>query len=338
MRFSPNQLRRFLVTLATIAIGLAVLVAALVIVGEQGMPARAGTSDTSAGATTTKSDAAGGSQAASTTALASQHGAPLDAYQGLASWVDLYDAKAWRNPEWAVSDMASHGVRTLFIETGNFHSPQPVMNADLLRRFIVAAHAKNMRIVAWYLPNMKPGSVDYARIMQAVQLRTADGQTFDSFALDIESSVISSPAMRNRSLEALSLKIRALVGPTYPLGAIIPSPMGLRKNHGVWSNFPYTMLAGIYDVFVPMGYYTYHGNSYASACTDAMGNVSIIRAQPGCSTVPIHLIGGIAENSRASQAQAFALAVHRSGCIGASLYGWAGTSPGEWAAMSTIGH
>ena len=186
------------------------------------------------------------------------------------------------------------------------------------------------------LPNMKPGSVDYARVKAAVRLKTADGQTFDSFALDIESSAIGSEAMRNRGLKQLSAKIRTLVGPTYPLGAIIPSPVGLRRPHSVWGNFPYSMLPRYYDIFVPMGYYTFHGRGAKSAYTDASQNLSILRSQPGCSAVPVHLIGGIAEDSSTGQVQGFAQAVREGGCLGASLYGWAGTSSAAWRAMASI--
>ena len=266
----------------------------------------------------------------------SPHGAPLDAYQGLASWVDVYDTPAWRDPAAAVRNMQRHGVRTIFVQTSHYNTPTPFFNVKQLRKFIAEGHANGMRVVAWYLPNMKPGSVDFKRVEAAVRLRTADGQAFDSFALDIESSAIDSEAMRNRGLKALSLKMRRLVGPAYPLGAIIPAPVDLRKTNGVWHSFPYTMLAETYDVFLPMGYYTFHGGGARSAYTDARANLRILRSQPGCAQTPIHLIGGIAEKSSTGQVQAFAQAVREGNCLGASMYGWAGTTPAAWRALQKI--
>jgi hypothetical protein len=268
--------------------------------------------------------------------LTSPRGAPLDAYRGLASWVDIYDTPAWRDPTAAIEDMQRHGVRTLFVQTTHFNAPDPFFNKKALLEFISAGHAHGMKVVAWYLPNMKPGSVDYPRVVAAIKLRTADGQAFDSFALDIESNAIHNEWERNAGLEALSKKIRAYAGPTYPLGAITPAPIGLVKVNSVWHNFPYTMVARYYDVFLPMGYWTYHGHSAAIARRDTRYNIALIRSKPGCEAIPIHVIGGEAESATNGQVQAFATAVREGGCVGASLYGWAGTTPPMWKTMSTI--
>ena len=197
--------------------------------------------------------------------------------------------------------MASHGVRTLYLETGNSRSKGMLFKEELLGQFITAAHARDIKVVAWYLPDLKDLNLDYARATAAIQFRTADGQKFDSFALDIESGAVKSQQARNRALMSLSQQIRSAVGRSYPLGAIIPSPVGLSRKGSYWSKFPYADLAGIYDVFLPMGYYTYHGNGAKLAYSDTVGNVRILRSKKGCSTIPIHLIGGEAEKSSAAE-------------------------------------
>ena len=159
---------------------------------------------------------------------------------------------------------------------------------------------------------------------------------FDSFTLDIESGAISSVGARNKALESLSARIRGLVGATYPLGACIPSPTGLAKKGSYWGAFPYTMLAAKYDVFVPMSYYTYHGKGATAARADTLSNVRILRAQKGCSQTPIHLIGGIAENSSAAEVGAFVSAANETHCIGASFYSWPATTSGDWKALAAI--
>lgn len=263
-------------------------------------------------------------------------GPSLDAYRGLGSWVDIYDDRAWNDPAAAVRDMARRGVRTLFVETANSRSAWALKDPAALSTFIREAHSHRMRVVAWYLPDMQRASVDLDRIARAIRFRASDGQKFDSFALDIESDAIASVTARNRALESLSHKIRGLVGRSYPLGAIIPSPVGLSKKQGYWDAFPYTMLAQTYDVFVPMSYYTYHGRGYAAAYADTIANVRILRAQQGCSKVPIHLIGGIADNSSPSEVQAFVRAERETRCFGASLYGRAGTSSGHWQQLRAV--
>jgi hypothetical protein len=228
-------------------------------------------------------------------------------------------------------------VKTLYLETGNSRSDGELFKPAQLSEFITAAHARDMKVVAWYLPDLVDMTKDYARINAAIQFRTSGGQKFDSFALDIESGAIKSQKPRNRALLKLSRQIRAATGASYPLGAIIPSPVGLSKKGSYWGTFPYTDLAPIYDVFVPMGYYTYHGDGAALALSDTLGNARILRSKPGCSAVPIHMIGGVAEKSSTAEVQAFVRGTQESGCIGASLYSWPGTKAGAWSALKGVG-
>jgi hypothetical protein len=277
------------------------------------------------------------SGASSTTSVGSSAATrTIAAYRGLGSWVDIYDAKAWKDPAAAVADMAANGVRTIYIETANSHSTSAFNHPVQIEQFIQEAHAHGMSIVAWYLPYLKSEALDLGRVTQAIQFRTADGQSFDSFALDIESSAVKPLSARIAALESLSAKIRAVAGPAYPLGGIIPSPVGLARKTGYWNDFPYAMVARYYDVILPMGYYTYHGKGAHAAHADAVGNIRIIRDQPGCASIPIHLIGGLAEGSNGAEVAAFAKAAGETGCIGASLYGWAGTSAAEWQALRVI--
>jgi hypothetical protein len=257
----------------------------------------------------------------------------LDAYRGMATWVSIYDRRAWADPTAAVADMAGHGVQTIFIQTGNSSSKGTVYDPSAQLAFISAAHARGMRIGAWYLPDMVDVAYDYDRIAQAVALKTADGQGFDSFALDIESTKIGDLSARDAALGVLVSEVRALVGAAYPLGAIVPPPVGIAKRAGFWNDFPYGQVARTFDVLMPMDYYTYQVKGAAAVAADVSANVRLLRAEPGCAGMPIHLIGGMAAKSTAAEAKAFADAAVVSGCIGASLYSWSGTTPAEWSAF-----
>jgi hypothetical protein len=260
----------------------------------------------------------------------------LDPYRGLASWVDLYDTRAWSDPAAAVRDMASHGVRTIFIQTANYSSTSGIVHPEALRTFIVEAHARHMYVVAWYLPDLKPTAKDYGRVAEATDFSAGFGQSFDSFALDIEATVVKSETQRNTALTALTDLIRAHVGRGYALGAIIPPPLAISKQKGYWNAFPFAMLAKSYDVFLPMHYYTYDIHTAATTYTSTLANMKFLRAQPGCAKIPVHMIGGISEKSSTAQVQAFVRAVGETGCIGASMYGWAGTSAKEWQALDVV--
>ena len=262
--------------------------------------------------------------------------APVIAYRGLGTWVDMYDTRAWDDPAAAVADMQRHGVRTLFLETSNYHWPSALNRPKAMGALIEAAHARGLRVVAWYLPGFNDPSKDYKRSMAAIDYRSATGQKFDSFSLDIEASIVKDVAVRNSRLRSLSKRIRAAVGASYALGACIPSPAGMAMHTSYWPRFPYRMLAGIYDVFVPMGYYTYHGDGYAHAYSETRDNIRIIREKTGRPTVPIHVIAGDAAKSSGGETTGYVRALRENGALGGSMYDWATTSDASWRALANV--
>src|SRR5205823_2779912 len=187
----------------------------------------------------------------------------LDAYRGLGTWVDIYDKHQYYDPPTAVAQMAAKGVRTLYLETANYHSKKDLVFPIEVDRIIDAAHANGMRIVAWYLPSFNNPKRDLRRSLAAIQRTTSTGGHFDSFGLDIEAEVVSDVSLRTQRLLQLSSEIRAAVGPSYPLSAIIPSPKNMQARPDFWPGFPYRQLTRFYDVFQPMSYYTFRTNTAA---------------------------------------------------------------------------
>jgi hypothetical protein len=261
---------------------------------------------------------------------------PIMAYRGLGAWVDLFDSAYWNDPAAAISGMAAHGVRTLYIETSNFQWSSDLNKPAVLSELIVQAHAHGMKVVAWYLPQLKDIAFDLRRCKAALGFRTADGQRFDSFGLDIEDSSVTPVSTRTSRLLALSDQLRTAVGSRYPLGAIIPSPTGMTIHASFWPNFPYKQLAAIYDVMVPMGYYTYHVHGYTKVFAETARNFTIIREQTGDPRIPIHVIGGMAGNSSAAEIQAYARCVRQYGGLGASLYDYATTKANAWQFLHLV--
>jgi hypothetical protein len=265
--------------------------------------------------------------------------ASVDCYRGLGTWVDMWDVKAYDDPAAALKHMKAHGVRTLYLETANYHMPAgsaTIHRPADVARLIEEAHARGIKVVAWYLPGFKDPAKDYRRSMAAIRFRTPSGQRFDSFTLDIEASVVKDVSLRNSRLRTLSERIRAAVGTSYPLGACIPSPAGMAMHTSYWPGFPFKMLAGIYDVFVPMGYYTYHGDGYANAYRDTRANIRIIREQTGRPGVPIHVIAGESSKSSGSETTAYVRALREHGALGGSMYDWPGTNDASWRALKNV--
>jgi len=249
--------------------------------------------------------------------------------------VDVYDHRAWAQPERTVETMSMVGVATLYLQTGNYRRAEDVVRPDLVARFITAAHDRGINVVAWYLPSLADSGRDFRRTMRAIRFRTVDGDGFDSFALDIEARVVRSPSRRTARLLRLATSIRRAVGPSYALGAIVPSGRRMRLDPGYWPAFPYQGLARSFDVFLPMTYFAY-GPSGARGRSDTLYDVALIRRGTRNAAAPIHVIGGLASLARASEVNAFASTALACGALGMSLYDFLGTRADQWATLSRV--
>jgi hypothetical protein len=232
--------------------------------------------------------------------------------------------------------MAGVGVETLYIETSNSRQAKDVVHASAIGRLVEAAHASGMDVVAWYLPYLTKPARDLRRSLAAVRFRSQHGQRFDSFALDIESSAVANVSVRTTRLLAVSRSLRRAVGRNYALGGIIPSPRGMQLLPRYWPGFPYRALAGTYDVFLPMSYFSYRAKGAQATHDYTARNVGIIRAATGRPGVAIHMIGGVASGSSTGEVRAFVRAARECDVEGASLYDYVTTGGGQWRELTAL--
>lgn len=266
---------------------------------------------------------------------AGQSSRARSAYAGLGTWLDIYATPSWAHPQREVAAMARDGVRTLYLQTGNYEQSADLVRPQPLGRFIDAAHAAGMRVVAWYLPSFLYPAQDTRRALAAIRFRSARGERFDSFALDIEASLVRSVPLRSKRLLQLSARLRAAVGHRYTLGAIIPSPVGIRRHRHYWPHFPYRPLARSYNVFLPMAYATDAGvRGIGATRAYNTADVAIIRTRTGKPHVPIHLIGGLANAMGANEIAGFMGAVADCAPLGYSLYAYSVTRQETWKALA----
>ena len=261
----------------------------------------------------------------------------LAAFQGLGAWIDLYDPGLLARPEATVTSLARRGVRTLFLETSNYQMPHPVMNRDAVGRYVEASHAAGIRVVAWYVPGFVDMGMDLERSLAAIRFRTPAGQSFDGFGMDIEATRVPEYWERSRRAVALSRRVRAAVGRDYPLGAIVLPPPLLDYNPSYWPGFPFRDLGRIYDVFLPMGYWTFRYRGPEAAYAFTRASIEGIRRRSGRPAVPIHPIGGIADRAGGDAGRAFVRAVREFGAVGASLYDVGTSNDADWSAMADVG-
>ncbi|MFP5298301.1 MAG: hypothetical protein ACLGHL_04870 [Actinomycetota bacterium] len=248
-------------------------------------------------------------------------------YRGLGTWVDMYDADVWKTPEEAVLEMQARGVRTLYLQTANWHKPKasPMFKPSKVGRFIDAAHAAGITVVGWYVPGFRNLDKDRKRTKYALEFQSATGQTFDSFAMDIESTAVRNIDKRNEQTAALSRWIRRKVGPGYALGGIVPDVQSL-----YWPNFPYYKVGKFYDVVMPMAYYSYRVSGKSAVYNYVSENVDQIRSRTADPSIRIHPIGGIGGETTRREARGYVNAVVDAGVMGGSYYDFPITAEREW--------
>lgn len=257
------------------------------------------------------------------------------AYRGLGTWIDIYDELPYRRPRLVVADIASRGVKTIYLETANYHRPadprRKIWAPAVVATIIEAAHRRGMRVVAWYLPSFVDLDHDFARARAAIAFRTPNGERFDSFALDIESDKVRSLETRNRRMAALSQRLSDSLPPNYPIAAILPE-----AGAKYWPNFPYEVVARHYDAFLPMAYYTFRTSGYINVRRWLGNNVREIRLKTGNPAAPIHLIGGISEDASAREVEALVDEANYRRVIGAGMYSWDGATDAHWRKLTRL--
>ena len=73
--------------------------------------------------------------------------ASADVFQGLGTWIDVYDTSLYASPNAVAARLAGRGVRTAWVETANDRSTTDVVDPTGLGRFVDALHARGIRVV-----------------------------------------------------------------------------------------------------------------------------------------------------------------------------------------------
>jgi hypothetical protein len=255
-------------------------------------------------------------------------------YRGLGTWIDAYDfspqyqAKGGPpavTPE-SMDDLADNGVRTLYLQAAkdDSRSPGDLVNPEILGPMLIRAHARGIRIVAWYLPKFYDLDSDMRRFVAMRDFR-ADGEGFDGIGNDIEwTKDVPNAAERNVRLIELSRRLREAMG-SAALSAIPLPPVLIETiNPKYWPNFPWRELAPMYDVWMPMAYWTFRTQSsgYRDAYRYTEENVRRLRNNLGLPGAAVHPVGGTDNKSNDNDYRGFVRACIDSGSIGGSIYDW----------------
>jgi hypothetical protein len=260
-------------------------------------------------------------------------------YAGQAAWVDAFDfgrayQRAGARPPITpadVDDMAAHGVRTLFIQAARADSRQPdgFVDRALTAEFLVRAHRDGMRVVGWYLPTFADVNGDLLRLTAIARFNVL-GHRFDGLAVDIEDvDTVMDVDTRNQNLVELSRRLRAEAGGE-TVGAIVMPPVLTEVvNPNRWPNFPWPQLAPLYNVWLPMSYWTFRSeqSGYHDGYTYSAESIRRLRADLANPSALVHGIGGIGDTATSDEIMRFVQSLFDEHAIGGSLYDWNAMPP-----------
>lgn len=256
------------------------------------------------------------------------------AFSGNGAWVDVYDWSPTFTKGAAsfgpadVDALADRGVQVLYIQTSRWNVPDDVLDPVLLRSIVARAHAAKMRVIGWYLPTFADPLADLRRFgaMRSVGV--------DGIAVDIEDTTVDL-ATRNERLVLESALLRWWL-PDTPLAAVVLPPVVTDViNPRYWPQFPWARLAPLYDVWMPMSYWTNRTaeSGYRDAYRYTAENVDRLRANLGRPKAPVSVVGGIADAVTPADVAGFVRAANERGAIGGSLYDARTMTAGLWDPM-----
>ena len=278
-------------------------------------------------------------QPATGPAPAPVHRGDLRVYAGVGTWVDAYDFSreyGGKTPYTAVDEMARAGVRTIYLQAAKEgpKSPHPLLSQDRLALWLTRAHARGIRVVAWYLPLFENPARDRAHFEAILRFR-ASGQSFDAVGMDIEWRGEKNVRVRNERLVALTQWLRKRA-PQMPLAGIVLPPVVTDViAPKYWTPFPWDYLRNHYDVWMTMGYWTNRkaDSGWRDPYRYTTENVRLLRDHLRRPSAPVHVVGGIGYGNGAQDLALFRRAAADTGSIGLSLYDWATASPAAHRAL-----
>jgi hypothetical protein len=264
--------------------------------------------------------------------------ASITSFRHLGAWDDLWDYAL--DPSAATATMASHGVRTIYLQTARWNSEKDIVDAAKVSAWIEAAHARKMRIVGWYLTAYDEWMTrDLRRTLAIAFYRTASGQRFDALAIDIEYKGQTEDLTEfNDGIRTHLARVRAGVGTAYPVGAIVPAPRGMALSPSSWEGFPWGSIGRYADVVLPMGYWSYRTDCPANpAHCPYRYTVNNVNDSRSFTRLPVHVIGGVADAVTASEVGDFARGASDARAYGASLYDYRTTASSFWSRLAPFG-
>lgn len=265
-----------------------------------------------------------------------------DAFGGLGAWIDVFDYvpafMTLTGPPAVtvdtIDDLAALGTDTIYLQAA-IDDPREkglVVDRALVGALLRRAHEHDVRVVAWYYPQLVEPARDRHRLKALVDFR-ANGEQFDAIALDIESRQVVDVLERNRRVVKLARQIRKVAGDR-AVGAIVYPAVQLEVvNPALWPDFPYRKLARHVDVWLPMAYWTYRDAPYRDAFLYTQESVDRLRNNLDDPDAAVHPVGGLGALSNPDDYKGLVRAARRVDALGWSVYDADTTATTAWVVL-----
>lgn len=221
-------------------------------------------------------------------------------------WVNIWNYPT--DSEAYCLKLHANGIRNIFIETSSCKTAA-IVNPPLLEALIDSAHRYKMRVIAWSFAGLANPAADADKLIAAATFRTAKGGKIDAAAADLEKN------LNVDNVVAYSERVRQALGPTYPLIAVVYSPL----NHAPEvASIPWKTLDKYYNVIAPMDYWN---SKYEKIepYSYTLETIKQIRKLVGRPDVEIHVIGD-GMGTHTDSISKFFDACHSAAATSASLY------------------
>ena len=222
-----------------------------------------------------------------------------------------------------VSKAKAAGLTHLYLRLGS--SKGGFYDQAELDQLLPVAHAAGLKVIGWDFVYLDDPAADAARAKAEIDYVTPTGQRIDAFSADIETAS-EGVNLTPEGAAAYGAKLRALVGPGYPLIATVPRPSPVRP-------FPYAEATRSFDAVAPMVYWLNR-----DPATDVAGAIAAL-APLGKPVLPIGQAynggaeGGPNIDPPKEALVAFMNTAFAKGAVGVSFWVWNHATPQQWQAI-----
>lgn len=221
-------------------------------------------------------------------------------------WINMWNYP--NCPEEYCLKLHASGIRNIFVQTSRSNT-EAICHPGDLSNLLETAHRFKMRVIAWSFAELREPNRDAEKLIDAAQFRSPKGERLDAIASNLEKD-LSYP-----KVEAYSLKLRQSLGNSYPIIAVVYSPL----NHAPQvANIPWKLLDKYYNVIAPMNYWN-SKYEHIEPFDYTLKTIKTIRALVGRPDVEVHVIGD-GMGTHGDSIKQFMAACHTGAATSASLY------------------